>query len=249
MNFSNYLTRPFFGQSKLILGALALAATSAFATTPFPFTPGAEPTDYFRLSSRSGRLEVQGDAGDPRLVYASQPDAAGNATLLAIFAPGGQFLRSAAEKITLEFRITGPGSFGVQWRAEQPQSSGYLFLLNQWPNQRGTARIFNTRMLPPSGQMEDDLLEKKELGRFSGTNWHRLELTSATVAEGVEIAVRLMEIEGNHEVANWKVVDRRYPLEVPGVMALRFFLNPEGEGDVGEPMIEVRQFAVEPELE
>ncbi len=236
--------------SSLMMGSLALllGSTCGWASEPLQLTPGADPAEHFRLSSSTGKLEIAGDQTGARLVFAPQPDSAGNSTLLAIIAPQKRFLRSTAEKMSLEFRISAEGSFGIQWRAEQPQSSGYLLLFNQWPNDRGTVRLFRTRMLPPSGSMGDDVIGKKDFPRFNGKEWHRLEITTATVSDGVEVIARLSEVEGGREVVLLKLSDREYPLEMSGLIAMRFFMQADAEGGIAGRMIEVRGFTVEPEM-
>lgn len=228
--------------------ALILSHLSGLAAEPLQLVPGADPVDYFRLSSGTGRLEIKESADGPILSYAPQSDAAGNSTLMAIIAPQQQFLRSTAESIALDFRISGVGSFGIQWRAEQPQSSGYLVLLNQWPNDRGTARLFRTRMLPPSGSMQDDVIGKKEFQRFNGKEWHRLEITTQTVPEGVEVIARITEIGTGREVVLLQLKDTEFPLEVPGLLALRFFMQADAETEAFDRLIEVRGLNVEPEM-
>jgi hypothetical protein len=250
MNFKDASRMMNIQISSLILGSLALvfSQTCGLASEPLQLTPGTEAAEYFRLSSGTGKLEIVKDQDGGRLVFAPQPDSVGNSTLMAIIAPQKHFLRSTAEKMSLEFRISGAGSFGIQWRAEQPQSSGYLLLLNQWPNDRGTARLFRTRMLPPSGSMEDDLIGKKDFQRFNGKEWHRLEISTAAVSDGVEITARVSTVEEGRDVVLLKLTDKEYPLEIAGLIAMRFFMQADAEKEASDQMIEVRSFTVEPEM-
>lgn len=233
--------------SSLLLGLLVQGGTSALAVDPLEAAIGAPAAEYFRLSSSTGKLVIESDEGKPRLVYSPKADASGNSTLTAIFAPQRHFLRSTADRISLEFRISQNGSFGVQWRAENIADNGYLALINQWADDRGAAKLFSTRMLPPSGQMQNDMIGTKNIRRFNGKNWHRLDITTHTTPAGVEITVAVTEIEGGDEVVLLKFSDTKHPLEASGLFGLRFFLPPASVGQ-SSGVIEVRNIAVEPEL-
>lgn len=249
MNFKKALSSILPKLGTLLVVLVALKSTSGMAADPLQSVIGAPVSEVFRLSSSTGKLEIADDQGRARLVYSPKPDASENSTLLAIMAPARHFLYSAADRISLEFRISRSGSLGVQWRADTPASQGYLLLINQLPGENGSARLYRTRMLPPSGRMADDMIASENIGHFNAKGWHRLEITTRVIGAGVEIAASITEIESGEEVAVIKQLDTEDPLENPGLLAFRFFLPPNGDDEGAGSVIEIRNLSVDPEMQ
>lgn len=226
------------------------AVITAFAN-PIQFGEKDDPQDHFFISASSGSLKFQSENSDTHLVFEPSEEPSKNGALVAAFAPKNAWHRSLAKELALEFRLPQKGSFGVQIRASDPKEKGYLILVNQDAGTRGTLKVFKTTLLPPSGNLANDVIATKAIGYFRGSQWHRLSLVTENVDSGhVKISARLTDITAKAEV-ELTANDTQDPLESDGLVAMRFYLQPASadEFEDGPRLIEVRHFSISPALE
>jgi hypothetical protein len=134
-----------------------------------------------------------------------------------------------ATPVTAEFQMTAAGtSFGVIVHGTSDHQDGYLVLVNTYPKNGGTIRVFRTPVWPQQ-QQAMKLLAQKPV-RVELNQWLRLTVNSADSAgEGPVLRVRLAPADGGSaKPAELAAEDPGAPLPASGGVALRFYSSEEG---------------------
>lgn len=200
-----------------LIAALSLVAVATAADVKFDSPDALKQLD---LKNKPDSVLVNEVAGEKALTFSAPRQV----SVVGFLTDGGKNVVSAAGPVATEFKFLAPAtSIGLIVRATPDSKDSYTVLVNSYPKNGGTIRVFRTSAWPQKNLQNVQPLVNKYCS-LPLDKWLKLTVTVAnTDAGAVEVTAAVSDADSGKAIAKAVAADSESPLKDPGSVALRLY--------------------------